>query len=76
MNVKVKGGYRVLSSKGKNLGGPYLTRRWPKPRSVSFRLNSSSIAKDDCNYPRDREGVSSYPRLVSHRGSVCGCDSR
>jgi len=25
MIKKVKGGYRVLSSKGKNLGGPYKT---------------------------------------------------
>ena len=26
MIVKVKGGYQVRSSKGKNLGGPYRTR--------------------------------------------------
>jgi len=26
MIKKVSGGYRVLSSKGKNLGGPYKTR--------------------------------------------------
>jgi hypothetical protein len=26
MIKKVKGGYRVLSSKGKNMGGPYKTR--------------------------------------------------
>jgi hypothetical protein len=26
MIVQVKGGYRVLSSKGRNLGGPYKTK--------------------------------------------------
>lgn len=32
MIVKVKGGYRVLSSKGKNLGGPYKTLDEAKKR--------------------------------------------
>jgi hypothetical protein len=30
--VKVKGGYKVLSSKGKNLGGPYKTLEEAKKR--------------------------------------------
>jgi hypothetical protein len=29
---KVKGGYRVLSEKGKNLGGPYKTKAEAKKR--------------------------------------------
>ena len=29
---KVKGGYKVLSSKGKNLGGPYKTREEAEKR--------------------------------------------
>jgi hypothetical protein len=29
---KVKGGYQVLSSKGKNLGGPYRTREEARKR--------------------------------------------
>ena len=32
MIVKVKGGYQVLSSKGKNLGGPYKTLEEAKKR--------------------------------------------
>jgi hypothetical protein len=32
MIVKVKGGYKVLSSKGKNLGGPYKTKEAAKRR--------------------------------------------
>jgi hypothetical protein len=32
MIVKVKNGYQVLSSKGKNLGGPYRTREEAKKR--------------------------------------------
>ena len=32
MIVKVKEGYRVLSSKGKNLGGPYRTLEEAKKR--------------------------------------------
>jgi hypothetical protein len=32
MIVKVKGGYQVLSSKGKNLGGPYKTLGEAKKR--------------------------------------------
>jgi len=32
MTVKVKNGYQVLSSKGKNLGGPYRTREEAKKR--------------------------------------------
>jgi hypothetical protein len=32
MIVKVEGGYRVLSSKGKNLGGPYETMAEAKKR--------------------------------------------
>jgi hypothetical protein len=30
--VKVNGGYRVVSTKGKNLGGPYKTLREAKKR--------------------------------------------
>ena len=32
MIVKVKGGYRVVSSNGKNLGGPYKTKEEAKKR--------------------------------------------
>lgn len=32
MIVKVKGGYKVVSSKGKNLGGPYKTQKEAKKR--------------------------------------------
>lgn len=32
MIQKVKGGYQVLSSKGKNLGGPYKSREAAKKR--------------------------------------------
>jgi hypothetical protein len=32
MIVKIKGGYQVLSSKGKNLGGPYKTLDEAKKR--------------------------------------------
>jgi hypothetical protein len=32
MIVKVKGGYQVLSSKGRNLGGPYHTLEEAKKR--------------------------------------------
>jgi hypothetical protein len=32
MIVKVKGGYKVLSTKGKNLGGPYKTLEEAKKR--------------------------------------------
>jgi hypothetical protein len=32
MIVKVKGGYKVLSSKGRNLGGPYKTLKEAKKR--------------------------------------------
>jgi hypothetical protein len=32
MIVKVNGGYQVLSSKGKNLGGPYRTLEEAKKR--------------------------------------------
>lgn len=32
MIVKVEGGYQVLSSKGKNLGGPYRTLEEAKRR--------------------------------------------
>jgi hypothetical protein len=32
MIVKVKGGYRVVSTKGKNLGGPYKTLKEAKKR--------------------------------------------
>lgn len=32
MIKKVKGGYRVLSSKGKNLGGPYKTKEEAQKR--------------------------------------------
>jgi len=32
MIVKVKGGYKVLSSKRKNLGGPYKTLKEAKKR--------------------------------------------
>ncbi len=32
MIVKVKGGYKVVSSKGKNLGGPYRTKEEAKKR--------------------------------------------
>jgi hypothetical protein len=38
MIVKVNGGYRVVSTKGKNLGGPYKTLKEAKkrPRQVEF----------------------------------------
>jgi hypothetical protein len=38
MIKKVKGGYRVVSSKGKNLGGPYksLTEAKKRLRQVEF----------------------------------------
>jgi hypothetical protein len=32
MIVKVKGGYKVVSSKGRNLGGPYKTLKEAKNR--------------------------------------------
>jgi len=32
MIVKVKGGYKVVSSKGKNLGGPYKTKEEAQKR--------------------------------------------
>jgi len=32
MIVKVKGGYKVVSTKGKNLGGPYKTKEEAKKR--------------------------------------------
>lgn len=32
MIVKVKGGYQVVSTKGKNLGGPYKTREEAEKR--------------------------------------------
>jgi hypothetical protein len=32
MIVKVKGGYKVVSSKGRNLGGPYRTLKEAKKR--------------------------------------------
>jgi hypothetical protein len=32
MIVKVNGGYRVVSTKGKNLGGPYKTLKEAKKR--------------------------------------------
>ena len=32
MIVKVKGGYKVVSTKGKNLGGPYKTLKEAKKR--------------------------------------------
>jgi hypothetical protein len=32
MIVKVKGGYKVVSTKGKNLGGPYRTLKEAKKR--------------------------------------------
>ena len=32
MIKKVRGGYQVVSSKGKNLGGPYKTREAAKKR--------------------------------------------
>jgi hypothetical protein len=32
MIVKVKGGYKVVSSKGRNLGGPYKTLKEAKKR--------------------------------------------
>jgi hypothetical protein len=32
MILRVKGGYRVVSSKGKNLGGPYKTLEAAKKR--------------------------------------------
>ncbi|HXP81762.1 MAG TPA: hypothetical protein VN976_17795 [Verrucomicrobiae bacterium] len=32
MIVKVKGGYKVLSTKGKNLGGPYKTLKEAQKR--------------------------------------------
>jgi hypothetical protein len=32
MIVKVNGGYRVVSSKGRNLGGPYKTLKEAKKR--------------------------------------------
>ena len=32
MIVKVKGGYKVVSTKGKNLGGPYKTLEEAKKR--------------------------------------------
>lgn len=32
MIVKVKGGYKVVSTKGKNLGGPYKTLQEAKKR--------------------------------------------
>ena len=32
MIVKIKGGYQVVSSKGRNLGGPYKTLKAAKKR--------------------------------------------
>jgi hypothetical protein len=32
MIIKVKGGYQVISTKGKNLGGPYKTREEAEKR--------------------------------------------
>jgi hypothetical protein len=32
MIIKVKGGYKVVSTKGKNLGGPYKTLKEAKKR--------------------------------------------
>jgi len=38
MIVKVKGGYKVVSTKGKNLGGPYKTLKEAKKRLRQFEF--------------------------------------
>jgi len=51
MIKKVKGGYKVLSSKGKNLGGPYKTLEEAKKRLR--QVDSSNTARAD-RRPRGR----------------------
>jgi hypothetical protein len=72
---KTSGGYKVLSEKGKNLGGPYKTE--PRQKSVYAKWSTSSMTKDKCEpvHPRKQRGrcdeLSTSP-LSFYQSYCCG----